>query len=31
MANIIETNGNDTLVGSNEADTIKGLAGTDTI
>ncbi|MEH2174780.1 beta strand repeat-containing protein [Nostoc sp.] len=31
MANIIGTNGNDTLVGSNDADTIKGLAGNDTI
>lgn len=32
MANIIGSNGNDTLEGkSNEADTIKGLAGNDTI
>ncbi|MEH1943814.1 MAG: calcium-binding protein [Nostoc sp.] len=31
MANIIGTNGNDTLVGSSGADTIKGLAGNDTI
>ncbi|MEH2417704.1 MAG: calcium-binding protein [Nostoc sp.] len=31
MANIIGTNGNDTLLGSNSADTIKGLAGNDTI
>ncbi|MCC5641959.1 calcium-binding protein [Nostoc sp. CHAB 5824] len=31
MANIIGTNGNDTLRGSNSADTIKGLAGNDTI
>ncbi len=29
MANIIGTNGNDTLVGSSEADTIKDLAGND--
>ncbi|MGF2038196.1 MAG: beta strand repeat-containing protein [Nostoc sp. CmiVER01] len=31
MANIIGTNGNDTLAGSYEADTINGLAGNDTI
>ncbi|MBC1222825.1 calcium-binding protein [Nostoc sp. UCD121] len=31
MANIIGTNGNDTLVGSYEADTINGEAGNDTI
>ena len=31
MANIIGTNGNDTLVGSNDADTINGKAGNDTI
>ncbi|MCC5664062.1 calcium-binding protein [Nostoc sp. CHAB 5784] len=31
MANIIGTNGNDTLVGSELADTINGLAGNDTI
>ncbi|MEH2118105.1 beta strand repeat-containing protein [Nostoc sp.] len=31
MANIIGTNGNDTLLGTNSADTINGLAGNDTI
>ncbi|WP_414513840.1 hypothetical protein [Nostoc sp. PCC 9305] len=31
MTDIIGTNGNDTLVGSNDPDTIKGLAGNDTI
>ena len=31
MANIIGTKGNDTLVGSELADTINGLAGNDTI
>jgi Ca2+-binding RTX toxin-like protein len=31
MANIIGTNGNDTLFGSDEADTINGQAGNDTI
>ncbi|MEH1768590.1 beta strand repeat-containing protein [Nostoc sp.] len=31
MANIIGTNGNDTLVGSDSADTINGKAGNDTI
>nr|WP_322676607.1 calcium-binding protein [Nostoc sp. DedQUE03]MDZ7971851.1 calcium-binding protein [Nostoc sp. DedQUE03]MDZ8048966.1 calcium-binding protein [Nostoc sp. DedQUE02] len=31
MANIIGTNGNDSLLGGNSADTIKGLAGNDTI
>ncbi|MEH1945124.1 MAG: calcium-binding protein [Nostoc sp.] len=31
MANIIGTNGNDTLLGSNGVDTIKGLAGNDII
>ncbi|WDD34288.1 hypothetical protein PQG02_08135 [Nostoc sp. UHCC 0926] len=31
MANIIGTNGNDTLLGGDSADTIKGLAGNDTI
>lgn len=31
MANIIGTNGNDTLLGTNSADTINGLTGDDTI
>ncbi|MFN6489643.1 calcium-binding protein [Nostoc sp. DedQUE03] len=31
MANIIGTNGNDTIYGSSEADTINGLAGNDTL
>jgi hypothetical protein len=31
MANIIGTNGNDTFVGSYDADIIKGLAGNDTL
>ncbi|WP_375467633.1 hypothetical protein [uncultured Nostoc sp.] len=31
MANIIGTNGNDTLMGSDSADTMNGLAGNDTI
>ncbi|WP_375468762.1 hypothetical protein [uncultured Nostoc sp.] len=31
MANIIGTNGNDTLVGTSDADKIKGLAGNDII
>ena len=31
MANIIGTNSNDTLMGSDEADTINGKAGNDTI
>ncbi len=31
MANIIGTNGNDTLLGTNSADTINGKAGNDTI
>ncbi|MEH2069961.1 MAG: calcium-binding protein [Nostoc sp.] len=31
MANIIGTNGNDTLLGSNSADTINGFSGNDTI
>ncbi|MBE8990610.1 calcium-binding protein [Nostoc sp. LEGE 12450] len=31
MANVIGTNGNDTLLGTNSADTINGLTGNDTI